>query len=79
MTSNNREDQDRINSLMVIEFKDICRCYSLKVSENKDTLISRVAEHVKVLETTVFNDDDENDDNELFDSYFRLRTSVRNM
>ena len=69
MTNNNEEDQDGINSLKVNELKDICCYYGLKVSRNKDTLISRVIEHVKALETTVFddNDDNMNDDDNFLD------------
>ena len=66
-TSNDREDQDRINSLKVSELRDICHYYSLKVSENKDMLISRVPEHAKALEMTVFDNNDENDDDKSLD------------
>ena len=38
-----------------MDLKDVCQFYGLKVSGNKDDFISRVAEHVKALETTVFD------------------------
>ena len=66
-TNNDKEKQDRISSLKVIELKDACCYYSSKVPGNKDDLISRVTEYAKTLETTAFNGNDENNNDKLLD------------
>ena len=58
--TNNNDNEDRISSLKVLELKNICQCYRLKVFGNKDNLIARVTEHAKTLESTAFDDNDGN-------------------